>query len=52
VWTLLGLIVGLILAALVSGVLATIITISREATAIHQLLAARAAAPPPADRRV
>lgn len=52
VWTLLGLVAGLVLAALVSGVLATIITISREATAIHHFLDARRSTFPPADRPV
>lgn len=39
--TVAGFIIGLVLAALVSGFLAAIITISREATAIRALLAAR-----------
>jgi len=47
VMTIIGFIIGLILAALVSGVLATIITISREAAAIHQLLLVRPIVAPP-----
>jgi hypothetical protein len=42
-----GFIVGLVLAALVSGFLATIINISREATAIRELMTARLAAEHP-----
>jgi hypothetical protein len=45
--TLIGFIAGLVVAALVSGFLATIINISREATAIRELMTARLAAERP-----
>lgn len=47
VGALIGLILGLVLAGIVSGFLAAIITIARELTAIHQLLAVRVWTPPP-----
>lgn len=39
--TLIGFVIGIVLAALVSGVLATIINISREMTAIREMLRER-----------
>jgi hypothetical protein len=42
-----GFVAGLVVAALVSGFLATIINISREATAIRELMTARLAAERP-----
>jgi len=39
--TVLGFVIGIILAALVSGFLAAVITISREMTAIHEILVTR-----------
>jgi hypothetical protein len=42
-----GFLAGLVVAALVSGFLATIINISREATAIRELMTARLAAERP-----
>ncbi len=42
-----GFIVGLVTAAIVSGLLATVINISKEATLIRELLTARRLTPPP-----
>jgi hypothetical protein len=44
---LIGLVVGLVLAGLVSGFLAAIITIARSLLAMHDLLAVRVWTPPP-----
>lgn len=44
--TVVGLCIGIILAALVSGLLAAIITISREMAAIRAILVARGPSPP------
>ena len=43
--TIVGFIIGLIIAAVVSGLLATVINISQEATLIRQLLIARRTTP-------
>jgi hypothetical protein len=44
--TIIGFVIGLILAAFVSGFLAAIITISREASAIREILLSRGVPPP------
>lgn len=44
--TIIGFIAGLVAAAIVSGLLATLINISQEATLIREILAARRTLPP------
>jgi phage shock protein PspC (stress-responsive transcriptional regulator) len=45
--TIVGFVVGMVGAAIVSGLLATLINISQEATLIRELLVARRTLPPP-----
>ena len=45
--TIVGLVIGLVTAAIVSGLLATLINISQEATLIRELLVVRRTLPPP-----
>lgn len=45
--TIIGFVIGLVTAAIVSGLLATLINISQEATLIRELLVVRRTLPPP-----